>query len=381
MTKRLIRVFDNNYNFVNVVVPLSMDFDEVIYIYHHDIDNSLFHSCSEILHKYKENIKIEYRYIKSEESEVSDLIIKDSVVDISAAKYLSAFLFEKAINKNNKVVYYDDEESVIKCYNDHTTLVEKVFSLTIEDMVKLGGGTILTKQMHEHIDLNDTKTVNAVVGVVESNISKYSMFINFVQKVNSYVSNRKIGNNAYRISEEIKNKIIYDDEYKKIKKYNLFTIEGDIFKFMNSYIEKAFSVSGTFLENYLYIKLAKSNKFDQVLMSTVIDFSSYYNRYPIVCEIDCLAIKNNHLLFISCKSNKVDTDDLNEIKIHNTIFGNDLSEPVICTIDDLSSKSPAVYLKARELKIAVVDRTSFMKKTLVADLESIIYKTYKYERV
>ena len=86
------------------------------------------------------------------------------------------------------------------------------------------------------------------------------------------------------------------------------------------------------------------------MMSCVIDFSGQSRRYPVICEIDCLVIRDNHVLFTSCKSNKVAADDLNEIKVHNVIFGNTLSSPVMCTLEDLDQKSPSVYSKAREQK-------------------------------
>lgn len=381
MSLKLIKVFDTEYNYENVIIPLSIDFDEVLYIYNHEIENNQLSSCSEVLHKYKENIKVSYHFIKDNEKDINNLLDENTVIDISTTKYLSSFLFEKALKNNLQVIYYDGEELSIKSYKEHKTIVDKVFSLNIEDMIKLGGGTILKNTMHESINLKNELTKKTIIDVVDNNINKYSAFINYVQRINTFISHRKIKNLSYKLSTDIKNKIIHDELYIKNNKYNLFKIEDNVLTFLNEDIEKLFLVSGSILENYLYIKLSDSNKFDQVLMSSIIDFSHYYNRYPIVCEIDLLAIKNNHLLFISCKSNKVDTDALNEIKIHNTIFGNELSEPVICTIDDLSSKSPAEYLKARELKIAVIDKTAFTKDNIVEELIKIINRTYKYERV
>lgn len=378
---KLIRVFDNYYNFLNVIVPLSMDFDELIYIYHHKITNEQITNCSEVIHKYKKNIKIQYKYIKDDEKEITSLLDKETIIDISTARYLSAYLFEKALNNNLGIVYYDDEKSQIKDYRKHEVIVDKVFSLTIDDVIKLGGGIIQYSPMHNSVDLKDKDTQETIINIVENNINNYSMFINFIQRINTFITHRKINNLTYRISDEIKNKIIHDEMYIKNQKYNLFKIEDNRLIFKNSYIRDLFSVAGTFLENYLYIKLSNSNKFDQVLMSSVIDFSNYYNRYKVVCEIDLLAIRNNHLLFISCKSNKVNTDALNEIKIHNTIFGNNLSFPVICTIDDLSKTSPLEYLKAKELNIPVIDKTSFIKDNIVEDIVSITNNKYQYERV
>ena len=85
------------------------------------------------------------------------------------------------------------------------------------------------------------------------------------------------------------------------------------------------SVAGAFLENYLYLKLDESGLFDDIKMSAVIDFSDDKYAYPVRCEIDCLIIKDNRLLFVSCKSSKADATTLNEIYVHNHRFGNALS--------------------------------------------------------
>ena len=116
-------------------------------------------------------------------------------------------------------------------------------------------------------------------------------------------------------------------------------------------------------------------------MSNTIEFSRAQWRYPVTCEIDCLVLKNNELLFISIKSNKVDKDALNEIKVHNVMFGNSQSKAVICSNNDLSQEKPSVYAKAEELKVYVIDNTSFKKDRLAQDILSIIDQSYQYERI
>ena len=139
-------------------------------------------------------------------------------------------------------------------------------------------------------------------------------------------------------------------------KLNLFNLNKDSLNFDNHVKQQLFLVAGTWLESYLYLKLKENNYFNDVMMSVVIDFSEKHDRrFPVICEIDVLASHLNALYFISCKSNKVDTNALNEIKIHNTMFGNDLSKPVICTLEDLRNCNINIYQKAQELGIVVID--------------------------
>ena len=116
-------------------------------------------------------------------------------------------------------------------------------------------------------------------------------------------------------------------------------------------------------------------------MSTVIDFSDERYSYPVRCEIDCLIIKDNKLLFVSCKSNKADTEALNEIYVHNHHFGNVLSLPVLCVCEEMDRKYPSTYAKGEELGVYLVDRSSFLDHEICEVFESILNDTYVYDDV
>ena len=381
MENKLVKVFEEENNFNNAAIVLSLDVDIVTFLYHHDINSKLFYACKDVIKKYKKKIKINFVYIEDEKKELQSYLDNDTIVDISACKYLSACLFEQAIKNNLNVIYLDEDIGVIKYYNDRKKTITNIFKLNIVDIVKLGGGKITKKQMHNNVDIKDVKTTNAIKKTVEASINKYSSFVGFVQRLNSYLSHRKITDLKYSLSKELRYKIMADDVYQKIKNIGLFSIDDNSLTFMNKEIEDMFRVSGAFLENYLYVVLKESNLFDEVDMSCIIDFSSYYEEYPIVCEIDNMVMKDNHLLFISCKSNKVDNNALFEIKVYNYILGNKLSSAAICTLDDLNKTSPTVYLKAKELKIGVIDKTAFIRKEIPETILSIMNNSYKYEGV
>lgn len=381
MEHKLIKVFEEDNNYNNALTALSLDVDEVTFIYHHEIDSKLANACKDTIKKYNKKIKINFIYIKNEKEEIDKYLDNETIVDISASKYLTICLFEKAIYKKLNIIYVDEEEGAIKWYKDRDKTIDKIFKFSIYDIIKLGGGKISKNQMHKNVNLKDINTVNAIKKTVETNINKYSSFVGFVQRLNSYLSHRKIKDQKYSLTADLKKKILADDIYKKIKNIGLFSIGENTLTFMNEDIENMFRVSGAFLENYLYIILKESNLFDEVDMSCIVDFSSYYNEYPIICEIDNIVIKNNRLLFISCKSNKVDNDALFEIKVHNYILGNNISSSAICTLDDLNKTSPTVYLKAKEIKVGVIDKTAFIRKEVPETILAIMNNSYKYEAV
>ncbi len=380
MSSKLIAVFDKDDLFNNAITALSLDVEEVFYIHHHRVDLESMENLETVINRYKD-IRIQFLEITDDQNDIDNLLSlsEDTIVDVGGEKYLSLVLFERALRRSNPVIYYDDEENKIKSYRKHEVLVDKVFSMTIEDIINLGGGKIQST-MHKNIDLNDKESVHILNTVMEQSFSTYSQFTSFVARINSMIVRKNaVNGRKYELTEKQKEKILADEGYRRYQPMGLLDVEEDYLVFPTRKIAQMFEVSGAFLENYLYLKLTGSHLFDDVMMSCVIDFSGSERRYPIMCEIDCLVIKDNHLLFTSCKSNKVDTGALNEIKVHNTMFGNKLSAPVLCTIDDLDEKSPSVYAKGKELGVAVIDQTSFKNDHVAEDFLAIIEDTYTYE--
>ena len=375
---KLITVFDDNDPLNNVVCELSLDVSEIYYVYHHQIDKKTLQNNDKIIKKYKK-IKTHYLQLKDDEKEIKKILNSDKTViaDVGGAKYLSLVLFELAYKNGNQLIYYDDEENVIKDYLTHKVYKTKVINLKVEDILKIGGGTIKSF-MHEPI--KDYISKRILVKVVENNIGDYPGFVRYIGKINSLLSkNSYRGRRTYQLNKEKIHSIVTDQYYKKSKE--LFTIEDNKIRFASEKIKDMVCTSGTFLENYLYIKLMESKKFDDVMMSVVVDFSNDKYNIPVVCEIDCLVVKNNKMLFVSCKSSKAETSDINEIYVHNSKFGNLLSKPVLCVGEDLDRKFPSIYAKAEELNVYVVDKSSFLKEGIANTFTNIVNDKYVYDEL
>lgn len=375
MTKRLLKTFEEENNLTNVLVPLTLDVDEVFFVYHHNVSSRKLQNCARVINKYK-HVKVLYKRVNEEE--IKDLIDENTVVDISAAKYLSIVLYEVALLNDLPVIYYDEEERVIKQYFNHQVVAKDIFKLMIEDIVTLGGGKILS---YLHKPVTDKSSIDLIYKAIESAKKEYTNFTSYVSRINSYVSDFDYHDNKIFLNENITRRIVSDEAYKKYGDLNLFTLNGTDLTFYNNDIKKLFTVTGAFLENYIYHKLKDSNLFDDILMSSTIEFNDEQWKYPVTCEIDCLVLKDNNLLFVSIKSNKTEKDDLNEIKVHNVMFGNKQSKPVICTLSDISLKRPSVYAKAEELNVYMIDSTAFLNNKVPETFLSIIDGTYEYERI
>ncbi len=370
---KLIKSFDKHNNFNNAIVPLTLDVKEVLFICHHEIDKKKFDWCKKIIRKYK-NIKI--AYLNIDEKDVVDYFDDDVLIDVSAKQYSSLILLEKALKNNKTIIYFDEEEKSIKDYNKHQIISNELFKLDIEDIITLSGGKIISNL---HSPVKEKETINLIYKTIDSTVDKYSEFISYVSKINSILYNCDNDGVNYYLNDSTLNKIINDNNYLKFKNLNLFTINKNVLSFLNIEIAKLFTVSGTFLENYIYNKLIDSKLFDDVKMSVKIEFSNE-QKVPVTCELDCLILKDNNLLFTSIKSNKVEPDDLNEIKVHNVMFGNQYSKPVICIYNELSENRPGIYAKAQELGVYVIEECMF-KSGIADNIFKIINNTYSYAHI
>ena len=371
----LIKTFSDNDNFSNAIVPLTIDISEVIFIYSHNIENKKLNACKEVIQRNK-NIKITFLHVK--ENDVDNLIKDDCIIDVSARQYLSLVLFEKALKKNNEIIYFNGQDKKIISYKDHKVYNNTLFNLSITDLIKLGGGTITTNM---HKPITNRKAIELIYRLVDENSNKYSELVYYLGKVNSMIAAYHTGKLTYKLSDTVVDKIENDYLYSKFQKYNLFSIDRTTLSFPNEEIQEIFNASGALLENYIYNKLLDSNYFDEVMMSVSINFNSEQFKYPVVCELDGLVLEDNTLLLVSIKSSNVDTDALNEIKLHNLVFGNKYSKAVICLNDELNLKRPSIYAKAEELDIKVIDETTFHNKNVAQEILAIINNEYRYENI
>ncbi|MBQ2138895.1 MAG: hypothetical protein II432_05740, partial [Erysipelotrichaceae bacterium] len=119
---KLLTVYDDVDPLNNVVSALTMKVDEIFFVYHHDIPKKAVASIREVIGKYEPETKINFIKLIDDEYQLKQILEenRDLLIDIGGAKYLSLFLFEMVAGKDNKLLYYDDDEGCIKDYRSHT---------------------------------------------------------------------------------------------------------------------------------------------------------------------------------------------------------------------------------------------------------------------
>lgn len=375
---KLITVYDDNDPLNNVLSALTLDVDEVFYVYHHEVSKISFINIEKVINKHK-NIKTNFKKLIYDTEEIQELLdtYPDIIVDVGGAKYLSLLLFELSINSDHKIIYYDDEENIIKNYRSHVVEADHIFCLSIEDVLTLKGGNAVENL---HPAATDKQSIDAIYELVDTNIENYSAFVKYITKLNNIIvanKQNKISETSYRLSDKYIEDIKKDSCYKRTQA--LFSIHDDDLTFKTAKLKELISVSGAFLENYIYHKLVESQLFDDVKMSEVIDFSNGKSNYPVRCEVDLLVLKNNKLLFVSCKSNKIDQTDIHEIYVHDKMFGNCLSKAVVCLCEEANTKYPSMYLKAYESGVFVIDKSNILEEDFPEVFNRIFNDTYVYD--
>ena len=138
----LIKVYDNQDYLGNIMVPLNMTYDRVIYLYRHIDKKRKAEALKNILDKHH----ISTEFIKVEDDSVIDELLSNNNadIDITAVRYLSIYLFERVLKLNSNIYYYDREENVIKDYRRHITVKSELKHLSIKEMVNLSGATLMS---------------------------------------------------------------------------------------------------------------------------------------------------------------------------------------------------------------------------------------------
>lgn len=128
---------------------------------------------------------------------------------------------------------------------------------------------------------------------------------------------------------------------------------------------------GIWLELYLYAQMLKSGLFDYVDVNAVVSWDDVDEAYETTNEIDLIAAAGIGRIFISCKTGVPDNDALNEIYTLSKRFGGRYSIPVLATMCDLKSEAPAVFRRAVEMGIVVLDSDDLYEAALYKKLKTL----------
>lgn len=124
------------------------------------------------------------------------------------------------------------------------------------------------------------------------------------------------------------------------------------FSFPDSEVRTWLRDVGAVLELYVYQTCVNLGVFDDVRASVVVDWENGEKRDAVTNEIDVMTSKGIIPLFISCKTNRLTTEALNELAILRDRFGGKLSRAAIVTTQYCRA---VTRHRADQLDITVID--------------------------
>ena len=149
------------------------------------------------------------------------------------------------------------------------------------------------------------------------------------------------------------------------------------FRYPNAVLRGYLTNYGIWLELFAYITAKRMDYFDDVGTSIVIDWNGQGLRHSTQNEVDLILVRGITPIFISCKAGLPDALALDEIKLLSYRFGGILSKSVLLTASHFSP-SNALYQRARDMDIKVIDASDLAPDRFSQALSAIAEDRYTY---
>jgi len=253
--------------------------------------------------------------------------------------------------------------------------------LTQEQTIAMAGGELLR---HGHIHPGNIteeamKIIPEVFEVYRTHRERWPQFVQYLQQTDDP---------QYWVSDETDiraPKKIYCGRYPVFGDLSILSDLSDIdvihdirissqeyaFRYASPLMGAWLREVGIWLELYLYSQMIQSGLFDYVDINAVVSWDDTSDVIDTINEIDLIASAGIGRMFISCKTGVPDNAALNEIQTIARRFGGKYSVPVIATMCDLKREAPAVFRRAVEMGIVVLDADDLCKDALNQKLKSI----------
>jgi len=139
-------------------------------------------------------------------------------------------------------------------------------------------------------------------------------------------------------------------------------IGTDRYRFASEQDKHYMTVSGIWLELYLYIQAKKC--YDDVYLGVDIDWNKRDICQSRDNEIDVVIMKNSHPIFISCKMRPIEKETVYEIySMAKRLGGNKAKSLIATTVDVRSSKDErnGIYLRMEKMKVGLIESKDFIR--------------------
>lgn len=231
----------------------------------------------------------------------------------------------------------------------------------VEDYFKMAGGVMRQGRVDNAILSRYAKDIPAFFDLYLAHKREWQQLIGYMQRVSQVERDRPV-----RLSVDAPMRVKWEkgtvsapvellEELESMGFLQHLRFHGNTslsFTFRDEQIRAWLRDVGSVLELYVYQTCLDVGVFDDVRASVVVDWEASAKRDTVTNEIDVMASRGIEPLFISCKTNRLTTDALNELAILRDRFGGKLANAVIVTTQHCRA---ITRHRADELDIRVID--------------------------
>lgn len=149
------------------------------------------------------------------------------------------------------------------------------------------------------------------------------------------------------------------------------------FSYKSQTLKRCLINHGIWLELYGYIMAKQSGYFNDVQTSVIIDWDGENTDYSETRnELDLILVHGITPLFVSCKTATPSPLSLSEVALIARRFGGELARAVLLSSSHIARTSMAVYKRAKELGVYIIDMDDIEAGHVQQVLKSIVDGTY-----
>ncbi len=385
--KILIEFYDRSV-LKNMVAALSLQPDYLTFFYDKEMFDtfeiySTYLACKKYLPALKFELRsVDYHDYPMIESKIGQYILDNCdnniCIDLTGGSELMTIAGYNAGKNANVQVFFSDiyKSEVVRLTQNGPKYRSLPF--TLEDIIEAGGGKLSgftpTDWLTKH-----KKELYAMSKKVLASPKAWSDTCRFFQKTRGQKTSNplhfEVSLNHTASNAGLPDKrMLYSCQSCRLIQNLLYTKQRLSFDFTFRRAAEYMSSYGVWLELFSYYEMLKIPKIRDVKTSIKIDWNRRDDIEIIGNEVDVTAMYGCRPVVVSCKqsTNPVSADALNELYVVARRIGGKYSITILITRSDIKHEHSGIYMKAREMKMHVLDASDILSQDFCLRLGRII---------
>lgn len=376
--KVLIEFYDRSV-LKNMAAALALKPDHLIFFYDREMFSdfevySTYLACK----KYLPALKVELRTVDYHDYTMIDEKMTECIndnspdtiyIDLTGGSELMTIAGYKAGQRANVSVFFSDiyKNEVVDLDGKWPKFKSLPFELC--DMIEACGGQLVSYTDSEWLDRH-MKGLYAVAKAVLSSPKLWAKTCRYFQKYRPGLKGRPLHfeKTLYedkKSQEPLPDKrLLYQCQSGRLIENLIYTPKLLSFDYTCSKASDYMASYGIWLELFTYKTMKEISGVRDVKTSIKIDWNRQDDIEIIGNEVDVTAMYGCRPVVISCKqsTNPITADALNELYVVARRIGGKYSIPILITRSDVKSRQRGIYMKAREMRLHLLDASDILSK-------------------